>query len=99
MKHIFFFFISTIFLTNLSAQHTSGRIVYQEVINTKPDMQKAEEEGWAQWADRIPESMTFKKQLTFNEKSSMYINLKIEMEDNDDSMMRRMMQRNSNSNK
>ncbi len=80
------------------AQNTSGKIIYTEVVNTKPDMKKAEEQGWAQWANMIPESMTFKKQLLFNEKSSMYINIEIEDVDNENSRMKRMMKRYSNGN-
>ena len=59
-------------------------------------MKKAEEQGWAQWANMVPESMTFKKQLLFNAKSSMYINVIIEDSDDENNRMKRMMRRYSN---
>jgi GLPGLI family protein len=98
MKHIFLFIISATFLINLSAQQTSGEIIYQETKDTKPDMQKAEEQGWAQWADMIPETMTFKKRLLFDQNSSMYVNVKQEVDDSENKMMKKMMRRYSNAN-
>lgn len=95
------YFLSIIAITFslvIQAQNTSGKVIYTEVINTKPDMKKAEEQGWAQWADMVPESMTFKKQLVFNEKASMYINVKVEEDDTEKNMMKRMMRRYSNAN-
>ena len=77
---------------------TSGKIIYEEVVNTKPDMQKAEEQGWAQWAAMVPESMSFKKQLVYNQTSSMYINVKVEVDDTEKNMMKRMMRKYSNAN-
>ncbi len=98
MKYFLSLLIVTVSLTGIQAQNTSGKIIYTEVINTKPDMKQAEEQGWAQWADMVPESMTFKKQLVFNEKSSMYVNIKIEEDDTEKNMMKRMMRRYSNAN-
>ena len=46
-------------------QKTTGIITYKEVINTKPDLKQAEEQGWAQWADMVPDSVVFHKQLLF----------------------------------
>jgi GLPGLI family protein len=97
MKNILFVLIITISL-GLQAQNTSGKITYSEVINTKPDMKKAEEQGWAQWAEMVPESMTFKKQLVFNEKASMYVNIKEEEDPNEKNMVKRMARRYSNAN-
>jgi len=76
----------------------SGIITYSEVINTKPDMAKAEEQGWAEWAAMVPESMTFKKQLVYNDSSSMYINVKEPEDPNEKNMVKRMARRYSNSN-
>jgi GLPGLI family protein len=61
-------------------------------------MKKAEEQGWAQWAEMVPESMTFKKQLVFNEKASMYVNIKEEEDPNEKNMVKRMARRYSNAN-
>ncbi len=98
MKYFLSILIITTSFLGINGQNTSGKIIYQEVLNTKPDMKKAEEQGWAQWANMIPESMTFKKQLVFNEKSSMYVNIKIEVDDTDQNRMKRMMRRYSNAN-
>jgi len=97
MKNILSILIIIITL-GVHAQTTSGKITYSEVINTKPDMQKAEEQGWAQWAEMVPESMTFKKQLVFNEKASMYVNIKEEEDPNEKNMVKRMARRYSNAN-
>jgi len=97
MKNILFVLILTISFTAI-AQNTSGKIIYSELINTKPDMKKAEEQGWAQWAEMVPESMTFKKQLVFNEKASMYVNIKEEEDPNEKNMVKRMARRYSNAN-
>lgn len=97
MKHLFVAVI-TCFTLSCAIAQTSGKITYQEVVNTKPDMEKAEEQGWAQWANMVPESMSFKKQLIYNEKSSMYVNIKIEEDDDEKNMMKRMMRRYSNAN-
>lgn len=98
MKYFLSILITITFFLGVNAQNTSGKIIYQEVINTKPDMAKAEEQGWAQWANMVPETMTFKKQLIYNEKSSMYVNIKIETDDEEKNMMKRMMRRYSNAN-
>ncbi|MBL4592889.1 MAG: GLPGLI family protein, partial [Flavobacteriales bacterium] len=98
MKYILSLLIITTSILGTQAQTTSGKIIYTEVINTKPDMKKAEEQGWAQWADMVPESMTFKKQLVFNQSASMYVNVKVEEDDNEKNMMKRMMRRYSNAN-
>lgn len=98
MKYVLSLLIIASSIHGINAQNTSGKIIYTEVINTKPDMKKAEEQGWAQWANMVPESMEFKKQLLFNEKSSMYINIKMEETDDDNNRMKRMMSRYSNSN-
>jgi GLPGLI family protein len=98
MRYILSILIVTSCYFGVKAQNSSGKIIYKEVINTKPDMKKAEEQGWAQWADMVPESMTFKKQLIYNEKSSMYINVKIEEDDTENHMMRRMMRKYSDAN-
>ena len=97
MKNILFVLI-TLISFGIQAQNTSGKITYSEVINTKPDMKKAEEQGWAQWAEMVPESMTFKKQLVFNEKASMYVNIKEEEDPNEKNMVKRMARRYSNAN-
>ena len=97
MKYIITLLICAI-AYNAIAQNTSGKIIYTEVINTKPDMKKAEEQGWAQWANMVPESMTFKKQLVFNQNASMYVNVKVEVDDSEQNMMKRMMRRYSNAN-
>jgi GLPGLI family protein len=87
-----------IIISTVCVAQSSGIITYKEVINTKPDMAKAEEQGWAQWAEMMPESMSFKKQLVYNDSISMYINVKEEEEDpNETNMMKRMMRRYSNS--
>jgi GLPGLI family protein len=98
MKYILLYISSFVFLLTLSSQSNSGEIIFPEIINTKPDMQKAEEQGWAQWAEMIPESMTFIKKLTFNQNSSMYINVKQAEDVSGNKMMKRMMRRYSNSN-
>ncbi|PCI93892.1 MAG: hypothetical protein COB15_15480 [Flavobacteriales bacterium] len=95
MKYILSILFIVVSFFGTKAQNTSGKIIYTEIINTKPDMKQAEEQGWAQWANMVPESMTFKKQLLFNEKSSMYINVKME-EEEESNRMKRMMRRYSN---
>lgn len=97
MKYLLSILILASSIGGVNAQKTAGKIIYKETINTKPDMQKAEEQGWAQRANMMPESITLKKQLIFNEQSSMYINIKVEVEE-DDRMMKRMMRRHSNAN-
>ena len=54
MKYFLSILIIAISFSGINAQNKSGKIIYQEVINTKPDMKKAEEQGWAQWADMVP---------------------------------------------
>jgi GLPGLI family protein len=97
MKYILSFLIVALSFGAI-AQNTSGTIVYAEVVNTKPDMKQAEEQGWAQWAEMVPESMTFKKKLVFNENSSMYVNIKEEEDPNEKNMVKRMARRYSNAN-
>ncbi len=80
----------------LMAQTNSGIISYKEVITTKPDMKKAEEQGWAQWADMVPDSVVFNKQLVFNSTSSMYVNVKVEVDGTEQNMVKRMMNRYAN---
>jgi len=87
-----------IFISIVTYAQSSGVITYKEVINTKPDMAKAEEQGWAQWAEMVPESMTFKKQLVYNDSVSMYVNVKEEEDPNETNMIKRMARRYSNSN-
>lgn len=76
----------------------SGEIIYSELVNTKPDMAKAEEQGWSQWAEMVPETMTFKKLLIYNDSISMYSNIKEEVDPNEPNMVKRMARRFSNSN-
>lgn len=80
------------------AQDTSGVIIYQEVINTAVDMAKAEEQGWAQWAELVPKSMTFKKELIFTPTFSMYSNIPEEEDPNETNMVKRMARRYANAN-
>ena len=98
MKYILSILILSTSLFTISAQNTSGKIIYTEVINTKPDMKKAEEQGWAQWAEMVPESMTFKKQLIYNQKASMYVNIKEAIDPNEQNMVKRMAKKYSNAN-
>jgi len=74
MKYLLITITLFLYLSAFS-QNTFGVIIYQEKVNTKPDMQKAEREGWLQWASSVPESMVFQKKLTFNNKTSMYVNI------------------------
>ncbi len=97
MKNIVLILIINLLFFEGNAQ-TSGKITYREVLNTKPDMKQAEKQGWAQWAEMIPESMTFKKLLVYNEKTSMYSNIKVEQDDTENNRMKRMMMRYSNAN-
>lgn len=96
MKNFITVFLLLASLTIFSQK--SGKIIYSEVINTKPDMAKAEEQGWAQWAEMVPESMIFKKQLIYNDSVSMYVNIKEPEDPNEENMIKRMARRYSNSN-
>lgn len=80
----------------LTAQNNSGIITYKEVIITKPDMKQAEEQGWAQWADMVPDSVVFHKKLIFNQEASSYVNIKIEEDPNEQNYMKKMMTRYAN---
>lgn len=80
------------------AQDTSGVITYQEVINTAVDMAKAEEQGWSQWAELVPKSMTFKKKLIFTPSFSMYSNIPEEEDPNETNMVKRMARQYANAN-
>lgn len=96
MKNIFT--LAFIVISHFVFAQNSGEITYNEIVNTKPDMAKAEEQGWAQWAEMVPESMTFKKQLIYNDSVSMYVNIKEEEDPNEKNMVKRMARRYSNSN-
>lgn len=96
MKSIFIT-LSLLITVGMCAQNNSGIITYKEVINTKPDMKQAEEQGWAQWADMVPDSVVFNKQLLFNATASMYINVKIEDDGSEKNFMQKMMMRYANS--
>lgn len=79
------------------SQNNSGIIIYKEVINTKPDMKQAEEQGWAQWADMVPDSVVFHKKMVFNATASSYTNIKIEEDPNEQNFVKKMMMRYANS--
>lgn len=96
MKRLFTLLLLTSCLS-VFAQNKSGVITYKEVINTKPDMKQAEEQGWAQWADMVPDSVVFHKQLLFNDSASTYINVKIEEDPNEQNFVKKMMMRYANS--
>ncbi|MDF1673051.1 MAG: GLPGLI family protein [Vicingaceae bacterium] len=90
-------FIATLLFTGtLFSQNNSGTIIFKEVINTKPDMKQAEEQGWAQWADMVPDSVVFHKQLVFNSNASSYKNIKIEEDPNEQNFVKKMMTRYAN---
>lgn len=97
MKNLLFA-ITLIIPFSSIAQTNSGVIIYEEVKNTKPDMAKAEEQGWAHRAAMIPASMTFKKRLVFTEESSMYVTVKKKEDPTVDERQRRMERRFSNAN-
>lgn len=97
MKKIKLIALLLIFSVNSFSQNNSGVITYKEVINTKPDMKQAEEQGWAQWADMVPDSVVFHKQLLYNDSTSTYINVKIEEDPNEQNFVKKMMMRYANS--
>jgi GLPGLI family protein len=80
------------------AQTNSGVVTYKEVINTKPDLQKAEEQGWAEWASMVPDSVVFHKKLLFNETTSSYTNVPMEENPDEQNMVKMMMRRYANAN-
>lgn len=80
------------------SQNNSGLVKYQEVINTKPDLQKAEEQGWAEWASMVPDSVVFYKKLLFNETTSSFSILPMEEDPNEQNMVKMMMRRYANPN-
>lgn len=93
------FSIILFFLTSISiAQTNSGVVIYKEVINTKPDLQKAEEQGWAEWASMVPDSVVFQKKLLFNETTSSYTNIPMEENPDEQNMVKMMMRRYANAN-
>lgn len=93
----FIIILTLLVSVSLTAQNNSGVITFKEVINTKPDMKQAEEQGWAQWADMVPDSVVFHKQLLFNDSTSTYINVKIEEDPNEQNYVKKMMMRYANS--
>lgn len=95
MKQLLIILTLTLSL-NLASQNNAGIITYKEVIITKPDMKQAEEQGWAQWADMVPDSVVFHKKLIFNKEASSYINVKIEEDPNEQNYMKKMMTRYAN---
>lgn len=95
MKQLLFILSITITLS-IVGQNNAGVITYKEVINTKPDMKQAEEQGWAQWADMVPDSVVFHKKLIFNQGASSYINVKIEEDPNEQNYMKKMMTQYAN---
>ncbi|PIQ15530.1 MAG: hypothetical protein COW67_07945 [Flavobacteriales bacterium CG18_big_fil_WC_8_21_14_2_50_32_9] len=98
MQKIVFSF-TLIFLSLIGiSQDTTGVITYEEVINTAVDMAKAEEQGWSQWAELVPKSMTFKKKLIFTPSFSMYSNIPEEEDPNESNMVKRMARRYANAN-
>ncbi len=98
MQKIVFSF-SLIFTSLIGiSQDTTGVITYEEVINTAVDMAKAEEQGWSQWAELVPKSMTFKKKLIFTPSFSMYSNIPEEEDPNESNMVKRMARRYANAN-
>lgn len=80
------------------AQLNSGIVKYKEVIITKPDLQKAEEQGWAEWASMVPDSVVFQKKLLFNETTSSYTNIPMEENPDEQNMVKMMMRRYANAN-
>lgn len=89
-------FISS--FTCILAQNNAGLVKYKEVINTKPDLQKAEEQGWAEWASMVPDSVVFYKKLLFNETTSSFTILPLEEDPNEQNMVKMMMRRYANPN-
>lgn len=80
------------------AQTPSGSIKYQETIYTKPDLKQAEEQGWAEWASMVPDSVNFYKVLKFSEQASSYHTLALEGEPEEGNMVKMMMRRYANPN-
>lgn len=82
----------------INAQNNSGVISYQEIIYTKPDLKQAEEQGWAEWASMVPDSVIFYKTLTFNSEASSFNNVPMEEEPGEQNMVKMMMRRYANPN-
>lgn len=95
-------FLSTILFIVIAvfsqAQNSSGVIVYKEIINTKPDLKKAEEQGWAEWATMVPDSVVFQRKLVFNNTISSYTNIPIEENPDEQNFIKMMMRRYANAN-
>lgn len=88
-------FFSTSFIY---AQINAGIVKYKEVIITKPDLQKAEEQGWAEWASMVPDSVVFYKKLLFKESISSYTNIPMDENPDEQNMVKMMMRRYANAN-
>lgn len=88
-------FFAIALITN--AQTNSGSIKYLETIYTKPDLKQAEEQGWAEWASMVPDSVNFYKTLKFSANKSSFHTLPME-EDGEQNMVKMMMRRYANPN-
>lgn len=72
MKQITLTLIAFCTFNSASAQHTSGKVMYNETVKISLALEDLKIEGAEQFADMIPKEQSFKKELYFTEAASLY---------------------------